>query len=206
MGTAELALQVNKIAAKKILHLKSPLKVVSCCDNSKKCRKVLAASTDEKCHVFQDVMAYIRSSSWRVDRAKSFESLVKYMEGCKESTTAWCDKHKDLCAVSCHGDVDVSGSPCVDWSRAGKRLGLHGPTLRFAVSWGLHHRHSGTRVVIHENVQQFDTQVVEQALGPRYIYHHCAVSTKDIGWGHVCARDRLPERETPSAHTHTHPT
>lgn len=57
-------------------------------------------------------------------------------------------------------DVDVTGTPCQDWSPIGARLGLFGPNWPVFRAWQLWCHSAEPKIVVHENVPQFPVHVL----------------------------------------------
>ena len=107
-------------------------------------------------------------------------------ETCSESLSMWCVWQKItrllttpmLPWVQClrHGrpcqlrtaDLDVSGFPCVDWSPAGKQLGIYGKTFEVLLALVAWHRSCRTPIVLLENVPEFNVQVLRFLVGDLY--------------------------------------
>lgn len=81
--------------------------------------------------------------------------------------------------------VDVSGSPCLPWSRASgqKRLGRSHPLVGLLVAWCAALRRRPVLVALHENVVGFDGKVLSELLGDMYEIAQLNVSPAQIGFG-----------------------
>lgn len=87
-------------------------------------------------------------------------------------------------------DLQVEGSPCVDWSSVGKCQGRQGPNSKALLSALFTVARSQPRCYIHENVPNFDVSIIEAVLGQMYNITTIEVSPADAG--HVeCGRSRV---------------
>jgi hypothetical protein len=64
--------------------------------------------------------------------------------------------------------LDVTGSPCVDFSSSGQGAGLFGRSWPVLVSWAHIMIVLCTAILVHENVVQQDKEVLQFLLGPYY--------------------------------------
>lgn len=80
-----------------------------------------------------------------------------------------------------HIDIDVSGTPCVDWSPTGSQLGVAGPTFVVLLALIAWYRASNPYIVILENVPEFDTSVLDYLLSDLYELHFFYLSPADFG-------------------------
>lgn len=87
-------------------------------------------------------------------------------------------------------DIDTSGSPCQDWSSAGHRRGLHGPSGPLLLAWIRWHRSQQTALIVHENVVGFDVSIFVRYLGDMYHVTSTVADPADVGW-ECCRRPRI---------------
>eukprot|EP00439_Symbiodinium_sp_Y106_P071526 s1757_g12.t2 len=78
-----------------------------------------------------------------------------------------CLRHGRPCQLRT-ADLDVSGFPCVDWSPAGKQLGIYGKTFEVLLALVAWHRSCRTPIVLLENVPEFNVQVLRFLVGDLY--------------------------------------
>lgn len=107
-------------------------------------------------HVFGDVMDLSPTS---LEGCATFAQKYAAIEEAPISTSSFCISHGGFCPVIKPVDVDVSGLPCQDSSKANKARkyfeGKHGQI--FAV-WCKHHRTQGTPLLLLENVPELRLQ------------------------------------------------
>ena len=91
------------------------------------------------------------------------------------SRTQLCAAHNAHCEVP-RCDVDMTGTPCQDYSRAGSRHGLIAGT-RFAVIWSWMHIMLTVQppVIIHENVVGFPENIIQHLFQELYSIHAVCV-------------------------------
>ena len=65
-------------------------------------------------------------------------------------------------------DVDVTGTPCQDWSPIGARLGLFGPNWPIFRAWQLWCQSAEPKILVHENVPEFPVHVLFLFFAERY--------------------------------------
>ena len=79
-------------------------------------------------------------------------------------------------------DIDITGTPCKDYSRRGRQMGRQGPWAKVLLTWLKVHRTLETPVLMHENVSDFDGEVLDSCMSDMYdIITFDVVSPKDVG-------------------------
>ena len=118
-----------------------------------------------------------------------WSELVKLMVGTALRDKGACDRHSTACSFP-EVDVQVEGSPCVDWSTVGKGQGRQGPNAKALLAALLAVAATQPRCYIHENVPNFDVSIIEAVLGQVCDVFPISVSPADAG--HVeCSRSRV---------------
>ena len=75
-----------------------------------------------------------------------------------------------MCSIgSSDIDIDITGSPCQDYSPAGLRQGSTGPRFPIFYAWIQSVRHLQPRVLVHENVLQFPVSLLSELLSDLYV-------------------------------------
>ena len=116
-------------------------------------------------------------------------ATVNLLVGAAFTSGGRCDKHSGHCQWPAV-DLQVEGSPCVDWSSIGKGQGRQGSNAKALLSALLTVARFQPRVYIHENVPNFDVSIIEAVLGQVYHVTPIRVSPADVG--HLeCARTRV---------------
>lgn len=120
-------------------------------------------------HLFGDIFDFIRGVDIVASRAMQLHAQFNvWCQRAYVCGSAYCHRHKKVChLVSPH--IDVSGTPCTDFSSAGLRAGVEGPTLPIFMVWACVVLALGIPVVLHENVVLFPVGLLEGILG--HVYH-----------------------------------
>ena len=75
-----------------------------------------------------------------------------------------CKTHGRECQRIRQVVLDVSGSPCVSWSSAGRQKQDRNPVMVIFMAWCLWVRHAKPLLVLHENVTRFKEWVLKHCL------------------------------------------
>jgi site-specific DNA-cytosine methylase len=188
IGTPELALEI--LQAAKVKHLGvGNFEAVSACDWDSKCRNVLISQGNDL--VFGDILerlpAEVRNGA--ALKGESFERKHQAIMSCstKNPATSYSkDKDgkivttKSMCPPAV---VDMSGSPCTDWSIIGAMKGCSGPTIPIFLTWARIQLENDTAVIIHENVRRFPSDQLKKVLGHKYHMYSIETEPADVGFG-----------------------
>ncbi|CAE7244744.1 unnamed protein product, partial [Symbiodinium sp. CCMP2456] len=112
---------------------------------------------------------------------------------CSLRQHAWCYTHNGLCPLfgsSVAADIEVAGLPCIDFSKAGKRLGPEGPHAKVFVAHAKRHVELATPVIVIENVWELSIPMIEKLYGNHYDIHPLYCKTDDTGHS-AASRDRV---------------
>ena len=85
----------------------------------------------------------------------TFMEKVVRANRCPLRQHTWCYTHNGFCPLFGSGvaaDIEVAGLPCIDFSKAGKRLGPEGPHSKVFVAHAKRHVEMATPVIVIENV------------------------------------------------------
>ena len=162
------------------------LRTTFTCEKDEICQEALLAYSDG--HLYEDLMDMMTSVSGLAEAA-SLEEKLRLVKRAAARTTARCCRCQARCDVRA-ADIDTSGSPCQDWSRAGLRRGAQGDRIHLLLLWMRWHRVMETPIIIHENVKGFDVSLVQSALGDMYHISHVEVGPESVGWP-CCKRPRI---------------
>ena len=184
IGTSELAWQAigfALLAAGLPFHLQPAF----ACEISGVCREVLRDLPIP--HIFGDIMMLLACEAVSPDWG--FGRKVHAMMAASAFSNGWCYRCQKYCSFHA-SDIDTSGSPCQDWSSAGLGLGVEGKRIHICLAWARFHLLWETAIVIHENVTNFDIQLLHHFMG--HMYHIFAVvcGPDDVGFP-FCRRRRL---------------
>ena len=136
------------------------------------------AADDE--HVGVDLLSHFGVSFQQASAWTLWQKLVMFFS-LPALPLMWCERHQQYCYFR-RCDVDCSGFPCVDWTPAGRRRGLHGSTLPVLLSLLAWHRARRTRIVMLENVPEFPLAVLESLVSDVYTVHGFQLSPSDVGF------------------------
>ena len=152
-------------------------------DTDRNCCKVLTSICtpgDPDEHVGQDIFDHFHDlkgcqlSQWtlwqKISRILTMPALP----------VMWCERHQEYCVFrTC--DIDISGFPCVDYSPSGGQRGIEGstfPVLLALISW---HRQRRTRIVLLENVPEFNIEILKSLASDLYEILPFFVEPSDAG-------------------------
>ena len=86
-------------------------------------------------------------------QSKPFKERKELVDKCALAFDQWCYTHAKHCSILRPSDLDVSGLPCPDMSKANnKRRYQEGPTAGVYCVWAKKHRHLRTPLLLVENV------------------------------------------------------
>ena len=193
LGTAEAALAMLAAAGRDIMRAELTCRFVFACDTAPSCRWVLQQRLDGGC-VYKDILdrfqtanlpGCVRNGALDYVRAQSMLLTAPVTLGSP------CSVHHGVCDLH-PVDGDVSGSPCIPWSRASTKVirGRQHPCVVVLLAWCAWVRCVRPSVAIHENVVGFDVAVLTEMLGDLYWIQHVRVSPSDMGFPFI-RRPRL---------------
>jgi len=135
-GTIEIGMLHLKVACEQELGCKFNPVCVSACDTDGFCQDVLKHHSP---HVFTDILSVLpggrrRSMLDDMSPKQKTATLAKM----KFKTRSFCCQCSTQCDIPI-SDMDMSGSPCVDWSLIGRRRKEHGTSLILFLCWGFFH-------------------------------------------------------------------
>ena len=98
--------------------------------------------------------------------------------------TLACDTHGDRCLLGT-AELDVSGFPCNDWSPSGLQQGIFGAYFGVLVALVQWHRCKRTKIIILENVPEFDESVLRHLMSDLWDIHFFYISPSDVGCAYL---------------------
>jgi site-specific DNA-cytosine methylase len=188
VGTVEVAMAMLASWAPRVAHADFEACTASMCEISPKCQKVLSERA-RGCHIFRDILdrlnAPLRSDianlviDGRLDYARARPAVM----GANMSGSGHCVAHGGQCPFP-RASLDVSGTPCTPWSRCNKSKNVrhNHPAALLMLAWCATIRSTRPRVVVHENVEGFDTQSLVDLLGDIYSLHVLRVRPEHMGF------------------------
>ena len=138
-------------------------------------------------HIFTDITAFVRPGAqddmreWapHMTFAKLRDLLFKG-ENVMFTDKAYCIRCRKYCQVH-RSSVQVAGTSCVAWSSFGTHAQASGPTVLSFMVWILMRRRLQEPAVLHENVPDFEPELLVDLLGDLYIVSSCVVSAAGLG-------------------------
>ena len=186
IGTAEVAASMLRQAAAEFVELQ-PWRVAFVCENNTSCCKALSLR-HLKCCILLDVLDNCVSD--RLTHALASKS-VDYRQVSKIIMDSFalgpqrCVEHEQQCSrtpLKAGVHIDISGSPCQPFSRAGKRKGTSDPRICLILGWIAWVKKALPYIVIHENVQDFEKAILHEHLENNYQIVHLVVRPADCGF------------------------
>ncbi|CAE7832204.1 unnamed protein product [Symbiodinium sp. CCMP2592] len=155
---------------------RSTLQFVSACDLSRACQNLLMGRSE---HVFGDIRdAFPTLEMLGPDRPVAERwALAKRAAA---NVPRIC-----RCHVACRPPpvtVDISGSPCQPWSRAGQKRRWTDGRSDLLLLWAALMLKQEPPVILHENVSGFPTSVLEDLMQEKYVIHHLRVEPHHVGF------------------------
>eukprot|EP00746_Dinoflagellata_sp_MGD_P070862 gnl/MRDRNA2_/MRDRNA2_28949_c0_seq1.p1 gnl/MRDRNA2_/MRDRNA2_28949_c0~~gnl/MRDRNA2_/MRDRNA2_28949_c0_seq1.p1 ORF type:complete len:478 (+),score=109.27 gnl/MRDRNA2_/MRDRNA2_28949_c0_seq1:84-1517(+) len=189
VGTPELALETLGNAKVKNVSV-GHFETVSACDWDSGCRNILMQKHPNAL-IYGDILERIppkvkKSTAYR---SGSFERKRQAIAQCSTqipATTYSKDENGKIVtkmAVCPPSIVDMSGSPCTDWSMIGIQKGAEGKTAPIFLTWMQIQRENDTPVIIHENVRRFPVDQLKKVFGDKYDIYSIDTCPADVGFG-----------------------
>ena len=101
-------------------------------------------------HIFGDIVEQVPRGSF--DKSLPFADRRQQILDAPLATSQYCYAHGSRCSILQQSDVDMSGLPCQDNSRANfKRRFFEGPNGTCYAVWGKKHSELKTPLIILEN-------------------------------------------------------
>ena len=186
LGTAELAVQMLAAAGRRSFRAELRLQASFSCEISGACRAVLKERSPGRC-VHANLLARfghapeaIVGRHVRAGRL-NFRTCCDAMLRSPLSPASPCAEHGGACLFG-RADIDVAGSPCPPWSRAGLRKGREDPRTALTIAWLAWLRHARPRAAVHENVVGFDEKLLEELAGDMYFVRSIRMAPSDMGF------------------------
>ena len=193
LGSAELAKVFLSSACRAVMQRDLMFRFVFACDMASGCRCVLARRLDGNCVYVNlwdrfpgfDVNQYTHGETFDFDSAR----LALLSRSGRLALGAPCVTH-DACCACPQIDSAVAGSPCIAWSRSGKRAGRKHPITGVLLAWCVWVLFAKPKVALHENVIGFDVQILEEMLGEYYFIQHVRAAPSHMGFPFI-GRSRI---------------
>ena len=192
-GSAETALEFLLVATASI-GMSMSLSVASMCALPSDCTTYLAncflawAPTEDVDRRCQQVLA-LKSRAAGLGLAHVFVDLFDLLRHGSTLQTAACCVHGIRCEPV-RSDVDVTGTPCQDFAPNGNRMGVNGPQWPVFLAWVTLILLLELPVVVHENVPQFDIEVLTMLMQHKYLIFSFMVDCCSVGFGLISRKRR----------------
>lgn len=94
-----------------------------------------------------------------------------------------CGIHGIRCNVVKHGAalLHTAGTPCIDFSEMGDKMGLLGMTMAYLLTWTAQRRQIQEPIIVQECVAGFSDWILLDEL-PMYFVDWVIFSPRDLGW------------------------
>ena len=157
------------------------------------CRAVLVTIASGGC-VFEDIFHLLRETQMQGDVFASLAGLsyaqkVSALASMSVAPWAWCAAHSRHCPLE-RVHINVSGTPCQDWSVSGRRLRHQGPQMSIFLAWCRIVVQQCVPVVVHENVPGFDAELLYTHLGHDYHIFTGIIDTVSVGFALISSTRR----------------
>ena len=191
IGTTEWAARSLAGAAAAAIGFPVSIRPLSACESCRACQGALRQVLPPGACVFDDILSVSPPA------AKLYADLEK-TGGDLDLDSAWgqirragarprwkCQAHSGAQCETARPDLDVSGSPCQPWSRAGANRGQRSHLMVLFLCWVLWARARRPLVLVHENVVGFDRALLRRFLGDLYDVVIFRVQPSHVGFPFV---------------------
>ena len=152
----------------------------SVCEINAACCVVLSKKLPETTCVHHDI--FEPCDGWELLCEDSEDVHARFRAMCQAFRTEKrrCKKHQGWCRMA-RPTLDVSGTPCQPWSRAGCRRGAADARSNVTLAY-LSFLHTVNPILaVHENVQGFSNKILEE-VSELYEIHHLVGRPSDAGF------------------------
>ena len=118
-----------------------------------------------------------------------FTSLVTFIMNCQLAPSAFCCGHGVMCHLD-RPDVDVTGTPCQDFSPVGNHRGPFGRQWPVFLAYCRVMIGLEVPILIHENVPQFWLALLEHFFGLSYFIFSLVMDCAEVGFSMISRRRR----------------
>lgn len=144
-------------------------------EKDRTCQLLLALRlTGSGCHLIPDIFARFTELQQDDDPSRrlmqsglTVEQQAVSLEALHLSDVAPCWLHGRWCPCE-RVDLEVTGTPCQDYSPMGLRRGINGVNYPIFRAWVLHCLKRRPKIIVHENVGAFPVGLLHDAFGERY--------------------------------------
>ena len=184
VGTVELAVSMLQAATQLVLRIPLAITFAFGCESARACREALQCRNHGAC-IYADVLARFPSHTQQELRSATDPQVAwEVLMQAQVLPGSHCVPH-GACCLEGHVDADMSGSPCIPWSRMnhGKQpKGRRHPLTKLLQAWCRWLRHALPKFAVHENVKGFDCSYLEELVGDLYYIWHVPMSPSDAGF------------------------
>ena len=187
IGTVELAVSMLAAAMAHVLRFSWPIKFIFGCEANAACRAALSWRNSGAC-IFEDIWdrfscEVVRAAKGEAEPPATWKKLQK----AEMFNGAQCSVHRSTCAPGAV-DADMSGSPCIPWSRANRGKlpkGRRHPMAKLLLTWCRWLRSALPKVAVHENVKGFDCSYLDELVGDLYHIFNVTMTPADFGYAFI---------------------
>ena len=131
-------------------------------------QSMLAHRTSHSCHIFTDILDVFgdgAAAHRRIMKADTFDEKLDLQASLPRHSHAYCLRHDDFCPLETGCSMRIGGTPCQDWSLAGKCAGVQGKQMGPLLGFGAKSQHVPSPLVLLECTPGLPAQVVHAAFG-----------------------------------------
>lgn len=140
-----------------------------------------------------NILEQVRSDCY--DPNASFSEKLAQINASRLQKRRFCFTHNRFCALLTEDklvDIDVSGLPCPDNSRANwKRLYQEGPSGPIYIVWAKKHKLARTPLLILENVPEACTVMVRTVLNVALFFGNASIGFPEMSCCRLCVPLRI---------------
>ena len=203
VGAAETAARIVAAARNTISSEGEMLKVVwvGACEkdphHQQFLKKQMSSSHVHKLHIHKDMLNWLSPSTLKeVQEAEAaeqrpFAKVKRIILNSELLPGSPCACHSFRACARTPADVDISGTPCIDYSaRNRNKRGLDGPNAKIMLVWAKLLLADDVKVAIHENTPGFPIAAVIEILEEKYVHIPFEGVTPGHGGVRILSRPR----------------
>lgn len=118
-----------------------------------------------------------------------FTAMVAFVMQCHLAPSAFCCGHGAMCRLD-RPDVDITGTPCQDFSPVGNHRGPFGRQWPVFLAYCRVMLGLEVPILIHENVPQFWVELLEHFFGHAYFIFSIIMDCAEVGFALISRRRR----------------
>jgi hypothetical protein len=151
-------------------------------------KRLLNPNGSQRSHVFCDMWDMADGSKPPAGSSGSPGLLFRHIASMSLAITAFCVGHGWRCCIPA-ADIDVTGTPCQDFSGCGHGQADQGPQMVIFLLWCHLMLARQIPILVHENVPEFWETLLHANLGHAYWIFSSVMDCADVGF-HLISRRR----------------